>query len=295
MAMGKYSRVDGKKSSSYGLTITIVLLVSLCLVGGWMLMSAPADSVGYSSTRDSESATNNNDTRKEEGDRDLKKVEENEVVDESSGEKAESVEERKEKDDSNGDGNGEKEKKIVEEVESESDEAKEKEKTRLEESTEENRSEDGNGNEEKSEEKSSGENVRESTEKKSNGKDVYPAGDQAEITKETSAGDGAWSTQLVESQKEKKSQESKDQSSSYGWKTCNVTAGPDYIPCLDNWQAIKKLQSTMHYEHRERHCPEESPRCLVSLPDGYKRSIKWPGSREKVKLVYIFWQQNCLR
>lgn len=27
------------------------------------------------------------------------------------------------------------------------------------------------------------------------------------------------------------------------WKLCNVTLGPDYIPCLDNIKAIKKLKS----------------------------------------------------
>lgn len=316
--MGKYSRVDGKKSSSYGLTITIVLVISLCLVGAWMFMSswsAPADSVGYSSNdtaKDVEPVTKN-DLRKEEGDRDQKnfsdeKKEENEVVtennevktdseksaegnqaDESSGEKTEAFEEKKESDDSNGDGDREKEKN-VKEVESESDEANQKEKTQLEESTEENKSENGNGNEEKSDENAK--ETEESTEKSN--KDVFPAGDQAEITKESSTGDGAWSTQLVESQNEKKAQDSsisKDQSS-YGWKTCNVTAGPDYIPCLDNWQAIKKLHTTMHYEHRERHCPEESPRCLVSLPDGYKRSIKWPKSREKVNCFFIQFSPN---
>lgn len=315
--MGKYSRVDGKKSSSYGLTITIVLVISLCLVGAWMFMSswsAPADSVGYSSSdtaKDVEPVTKN-DLRKEEGGRDQKNFsdekEENEVVtennevktdseksaegnqvDESSGEKTEGVEEKKESDDSNGDGAGEKEKN-AKEVESESDEANQKEKTQLEESTEENKSENGNGNEEKSDENAN--ETEESTEKSN--KDVFPAGDQAEITKESSTGDGAWSTQLVESQNEKKAQESsisKDQSS-YGWKTCNVTAGPDYIPCLDNWQAIKKLHTTMHYEHRERHCPEESPRCLVSLPDGYKRSIKWPKSREKVNSFFIQFSPN---
>ncbi|KAJ6305589.1 hypothetical protein OIU78_021018 [Salix suchowensis] len=68
----------------------------------------------------------------------------------------------------------------------------------------------------------------------------------------------------------------------YNWKLCNVTAGPDYIPCLDNLQAIRSLRSTKHYEHRERHCPEEPPTCLVQLPEGYKRPIEWPTSREKI-------------
>ncbi|WZZ49511.1 hypothetical protein YC2023_049618 [Brassica napus] len=316
MAMGKYSRVDGKKSSSYGLTITIVLIVSLCLVGTWMFTSswsASDDSAGYSSTdtaKDVDSVTKNvAEEKKEENEAVTENSQVKTEPEESSGEKTEVVEDRKE----NGDGDEEKEKivkevesesdeskeKVVKEVESESDEAKEKEKTQLEESTEENKSEDGNnGTEENASE------TEESTEKSN--KEVFPAGDQAEITKETTTKDGSWSTQLVESQNEKKAQESsvpKDQQSSYEWKTCNVTAGPDYIPCLDNLQVIKKLQSTMHYEHRERHCPEESPRCLVSLPDGYKRSIKWPNSREKIwynnvphtKLAAIKGHQNWVK
>lgn len=66
------------------------------------------------------------------------------------------------------------------------------------------------------------------------------------------------------------------------WKLCNVTAGADYIPCLDNEKAIKKLHSLKHFQHRERHCPEESPTCLVPLPVGYRRSIEWPKSRDRV-------------
>jgi hypothetical protein len=54
---------------------------------------------------------------------------------------------------------------------------------------------------------------------------------------------------------------------------------------LDNEKAIKKLRSTKHFEHRERHCPEEGPTCLVPLPKGYKTSIKWPNSRDKVILI----------
>ncbi|URD95427.1 hypothetical protein MUK42_29256 [Musa troglodytarum] len=73
------------------------------------------------------------------------------------------------------------------------------------------------------------------------------------------------------------------------WKLCNVTAGPDYIPCLDNEKAIKQLHSFRHFEHRERHCPEEGPACLVLLPDGYKRSIEWPKSRDRI------WYSNVPR
>ncbi|KAJ4879939.1 putative methyltransferase PMT24 [Raphanus sativus] len=262
MAMGKYSRVDGKKSSSsYGLTITIVLIVSLSMVGAWMFMSswsAPTETLHFSSsqttTKDVETTTISKTEFTDE---------ETEVVTESNEEK---TEERKEFDDKNGE----------KDTESES----EKDKTQ----PEENKMEENAGESEDNTEKS-----------------------KAEITKESSTGSGAWSTQLVESQNEKKSQvSSSSYSSSFSsikWKLCNVTAGPDYIPCLDNLQAIRKLHSTKHYEHRERHCPEEAPRCLVPLPEGYKRSIKWPKSREKIwynniphtKLAQVKGHQNWVK
>ncbi|XP_020599603.1 probable methyltransferase PMT27 isoform X1 [Phalaenopsis equestris] len=73
------------------------------------------------------------------------------------------------------------------------------------------------------------------------------------------------------------------------WDLCNVTSGADYIPCLDNVMAVKKLKSWNHYVHRERHCPEKSTACLVPLPKGYKRSIEWPTSRDKI------WYSNVPR
>lgn len=113
--------------------------------------------------------------------------------------------------------------------------------------------------------------------------EVFPSGAQSELLNETTTQNGAWSTQAAESKNEKEAQSDK-QPTGYNWKLCNVTAGYDYIPCLDNWQAIRSLRSTKHYEHRERHCPENPPTCLVPLPEGYKRPIQWPTSREKVKL-----------
>lgn len=114
------------------------------------------------------------------------------------------------------------------------------------------------------------------------GGEVFPSGAQSEILNETATQSGSWSTQAAESKNEKEAQLSSNHLDTYNWKTCNVTAGPDYIPCLDNWQAIRRLRSTKHYEHRERHCPQEPPTCLVPLPEGYKRPIEWPKSREKV-------------
>ncbi|KAI7737314.1 hypothetical protein M8C21_031412, partial [Ambrosia artemisiifolia] len=56
----------------------------------------------------------------------------------------------------------------------------------------------------------------------------------------------------------------------YKWGLCNVTDGPDYVPCLDN--GIK------------RQCPDEPPLCLVPLPKDYKTPIPWPQSRDKIWL-----------
>ncbi|EEC78319.1 hypothetical protein OsI_18053 [Oryza sativa Indica Group] len=91
--------------------------------------------------------------------------------------------------------------------------------------------------------------------------------------------------------------------SSYAWKLCNTEAGPDYIPCLDNLQAIRNLRTTKHYEHRERHCPQHLPTCLVPLPKGYTNPIRWPNSRDQIwynnvphtKLVEYKGHQNWVK
>ncbi|KAL1808546.1 hypothetical protein ACET3Z_025536 [Daucus carota] len=97
----------------------------------------------------------------------------------------------------------------------------------------------------------------------------------------------AWSTQADQSDNhnERKKSPSENQDGSlygYSWQLCNVTAGADYIPCLDNEKAIRQLPSRGHFEHRERHCPEEPPTCLVPTPQGYKTPIEWPHSRDKI-------------
>ncbi|KAL0359144.1 UNVERIFIED_CONTAM: putative methyltransferase PMT23 [Sesamum angustifolium] len=66
------------------------------------------------------------------------------------------------------------------------------------------------------------------------------------------------------------------------WEACKGPVAVDYIPCLDNWKAIKALRSRRHMEHRERHCPDPSPRCLVPLPEGYKIPVLWPKSRDMI-------------
>ena len=71
----------------------------------------------------------------------------------------------------------------------------------------------------------------------------------------------------------------------YQWKLCNVKAGTNYIPCLDNEIAIRNFHHWQHNEHHERHCPKETPDCLVPLPRDYKTPIPWPQSRDKVPIL----------
>ncbi|KAG2239287.1 hypothetical protein Bca52824_090147 [Brassica carinata] len=128
------------------------------------------------------------------------------------------------------------------------------------------------------------------------------------IPKESAESQKSWKSQATESKDEKQRQTSESntiESIMVGkaWELCNETAGYDYIPCLDNEAAIKKLTSRRHFEHRERHCPEDPPTCLVSLPDGYKESIKWPESRDKIwyhnvphtKLAEVKGHQNWVK
>eukprot|EP00252_Welwitschia_mirabilis_P025719 TRINITY_DN8166_c0_g4_i2.p1 TRINITY_DN8166_c0_g4~~TRINITY_DN8166_c0_g4_i2.p1 ORF type:complete len:837 (-),score=183.61 TRINITY_DN8166_c0_g4_i2:471-2981(-) len=118
---------------------------------------------------------------------------------------------------------------------------------------------------------------------------VLPNGEKAELLKENNIEPGNWETQAAESKEEKERQQTRKHTEGSNpnqgkeqWKLCNSSAGADYIPCLDNEEAIKKLHSRSHFEHRERHCPEEAPTCLVPLPQGYKTPIRWPQSRDKI-------------
>nr|CAB3471417.1 unnamed protein product [Digitaria exilis] len=126
----------------------------------------------------------------------------------------------------------------------------------------------------------------------------------------------SWATQADQSHREKDRRDETTTSIDNGgaditggeeheWRLCNVKAGADYIPCLDNVKAIKKLrpENFRRYEHRERHCPDEGPTCLVPLPGGYRRPIEWPQSRDRVwysnvphtKLVEVKGHQNWVK
>ncbi|KAG6774277.1 hypothetical protein POTOM_021629 [Populus tomentosa] len=368
MAMGKYSRVDGKKSSNYCSTITVVVFVALCLVGAWMFMSSSvsvqnSDSSSQEKVNDVKRVAGENnskqfedspgdlpdDATKEDGntvasqsdsqsdvhedqnvtekesegtveDNKDEKTESKNMVEENQDEKTESQEEPKtetekdgkteDRDSNSGDGESNLE---AGEMPAEGDETNKSEQIESEESSGENKSEldegeknsDSAASADENNQEGATENNADSQENDQTSIEILPAGAQSELLNETNTQNGAWSTQVVESQKEKISQQSsisKDQNG-HAWKLCNVTAGPDYVPCLDNWYVIRRLSSTKHYEHRERHCPQEAPTCLVSIPEGYRRSIKWPKSKDKIwyynvphtKLAEVKGHQNWVK
>ncbi|CAH2064422.1 unnamed protein product, partial [Thlaspi arvense] len=170
-----------------------------------------------------------------------------------------------------------------------------------------NTAEDESGNkEEPNTTKDEQQQEEQKDEKKQEGSEASGFG--SGIPKESAESQKSWKSQATESKDEKQRQtsESNNAESMMGgktWTLCNATAGSDYIPCLDNEEAIKKLTSRKHFEHRERHCPEDPPTCLVSLPEGYKESIKWPESRDKIwyhnvphtKLAEVKGHQNWVK
>ncbi|CAH9146149.1 unnamed protein product [Cuscuta epithymum] len=370
MALGKYSRVDGRKSStSYCSTVTIVIFVALCLVGVWLMTSSsvvPVTNSDVSSQEEgksdlktqlhesSESVTGSNDNNNASGESnqadavkskqfedtpgDLpdeatkgdvatqeekssgsqeteRTAEENQKLNEGEQSGGEKKEEPQSTDDSKVQIDNEEDKK--ENVEQKDDDVEKKseegEKTEVKSDTgytekapEENAGERKGDKEDSYGESTDDKKDHEATDEKHQlPNEVFPSGSQSELLNETTTQNGAFSTQATESKNAKEAQKSSgtDTENGYNWKLCNVTAGPDFIPCLDNLDAIKHLRSTKHYEHRERHCPADSPTCLVSLPEGYKRSIEWPTSREKIwyhnvphtKLAEVKGHQNWVK
>nr|XP_015888513.2 probable methyltransferase PMT24 isoform X1 [Ziziphus jujuba var. spinosa]XP_015888515.2 probable methyltransferase PMT24 isoform X1 [Ziziphus jujuba var. spinosa] len=387
MALGKYSRADGRKPSSCCSTVSVVVFVAFCLVGVWMLMSsvvpvqnqdlpsqetinkvkrqvlADTNSKQFEDTSGDlpEDATNDDggagDSRNseiqnieehetsntpEENQEEVALKEQSEVETESQNDSEKSAEENSEDgqmkesendgdEDKNGNSNseaGETNENEQSESEkrsdkSESDTEQDEKKLEREENDDEKKLEREENDDESKQrnkaislteekleqnqdsEQNDGENTNDSQEKSEASIDNFSAGAQSELLKETNTQNDAWSTQATESQNEKELLQTSISKSLNGhtWKICNVTAGPDYIPCLDNWQAIKKLPSRSHYQHRERHCPDEGPTCLVSLPEGYKSPVKWPASRDKIwynnvpntKLAVVKGHQNWVK
>ncbi|GAB2287235.1 hypothetical protein Dimus_021617 [Dionaea muscipula] len=367
MAQAKYSRVDGRKSSSsYCSTVTVVVVAALCLVGVWMLMSLPASPVQNSDLPGEKQknelkdevkdtiATESNTKQFEDNPGDLPEdvtrgdnidsMPQGEKTDESPAQ--EKQEERGEKTDES----SSQEKQEERSSESFGPEAKSDDQTNSETANDEKKTEDAESNKEDGSEdaktdgdkSSSGqkkdiadvsgevktesgdseqktvENSDEVTEqdklkikevdsetKEQATTEVFPSVAQSELLNETTTQTGSWSTQAAESTNEKESQKSSgsEQQAGFSWKLCSTVAGLDFIPCLDNLYAIKHLRTTKHYEHRERHCPEEPPTCLVPLPEGYRRPIEWPKSREMIwysnvphtKLAEVKGHQNWVK
>ena len=353
MAIGKYSRVDGRKSTNYCSKATIVVFVSLCLVGIWMLMPSSVDPVQITdlssqdsstdlSSQDSETDLSSQDSKadlkekvddkfssqsedssggqaddatkeeskpiksedesnsdakesEKESDNNVVETQEEKVVEESSGGISNGEEDSKEEAEGAGEGQPKEENRNSDNEESNSEDKESNPSTEIKENAQsESESKKGetesNPNEATDSPQTEGSVEEPKTMADEKAHVEISAGNQSEILKETTTESGAWTTQAAESENEKKLDKSKlpKDASNYKWKVCNVTAGPDYIPCLDNLQAIRKLPQRDHYQHRERHCPDKAPTCLVSLPEGYRQSIKWPKSREQVYL-YLLW------
>lgn len=352
MALGKYSRVDGRKSSSgYCSTVSIVVVVALCLVGVWMMTSSSAvpaqnsdvsqeNSNGLKAHVTESNDQNNNDSNNEsnngavddkhsseegnskqfednpgdlpedatKGDNNVnpnqeEKNERSEDVEKITEEKQEEKLEEKSEDENKENGDERKEDTPTNESENGDEKKEDEESTVVKNDSESGETNENNSDDnEKTSEESSGEKDGEkeegkvvenkkdeesdqgSTEKKENSSEVFPSGAQSDLLSESTTQNGGFSTQATESKKEKEAQKSSlaENQNGHSWKLCNTSAGPDYIPCLDNLAAIRKLTSTKHFEHRERHCPENPPTCLVPLPEGYQHPIEWPTSREKV-------------
>ncbi|CAL5407511.1 unnamed protein product [Camellia sinensis] len=88
------------------------------------------------------------------------------------------------------------------------------------------------------------------------------------------------STQTTPPEEDRDRFSSKADDVNLSWRLCDGVVAVDYIPCLDNFKAIKSLKSRRHMEHRERHCPDRSLQCLLPLPPGYKVPVPWPKSRD---------------
>ncbi|KAJ6841342.1 putative methyltransferase PMT26 [Iris pallida] len=320
MAMGRGPK---RSSTAYCSTVTLVVFVVLCLLGVWMMRSSMVFPIGMSKSESKEQVSVTDSTTFEDNSGDAtdettsNSSEDHNVADkttENSVEKTQvenPVTDKNESDDSSTiqtsmDAKTEVAETEIQEQNSEQNGAEQSDGEKT--SAEEEKSDDNTTQEEKTEENQDKE-VEQKSDKNKTGTqakdEVFPDGAQSEILKETNTENGAWKTQAAESKNEKEVQKasSKGKNVEYNWKLCNVEAAADYIPCLDNMEAIKKLHSTKHYEHRERHCPEEGPTCLVPIPDGYQRPIQWPNSRDKIwyhnvphtKLAVVKGHQNWVK
>ncbi|KAI7731199.1 hypothetical protein M8C21_011630 [Ambrosia artemisiifolia] len=301
MAVPKHSKNDGRKSTNaYCSTVTLVAFVALCLVGVWMMTSSsvvPLQNLDTTQNNNVKEIIAKSYDTKDSTDENTVKNDETATLDNSKSKQFEDNPGDLPDDATKGDSNANSQQdnnnpKEDDETTNES----EKEIKQDEKPSNSGDAESKNGDEQENNEygkEAKNEDNSQLEKQESEGKndkfdtpktEELPSGDGSELLSETSVKNGSFSTQATESSKEKEGHKSvkPENNKGYNWKLCNVTAGPDYIPCLDNLQAIRSLRTTKHYEHRERHCPENPPTCLVPVPEGYQRPIKWPTSREKI-------------
>ncbi|XP_072966973.1 probable methyltransferase PMT27 isoform X1 [Typha angustifolia] len=330
-------RSSSAASSSSCYYVTTLVFVALCIAGVWMLTSSsispsqatiatPSTIRNFSSKKSSPKIVATRVTEEEEDDEDKKGADlakDRETIGSSAGADGEE-EERNERNQEEEEEAGvkEQESKVAgEEAQREHDEqlpTNEAEESQQEEVKQQTQTEEKiqQVTDENPQEQMEGKKEEEEKESRNAG-DSLPEGGRSEMPNESNGKKRPWTTQADQSLNEEERREEEElpsgnagggleenveNSSELDWKLCNVTAGTDYIPCLDNEKAIKKLDHK-HFVHRERHCPEESPTCLVPLPKGYKRSIEWPKSREKIwyynvphtKLAEVKGHQNWVK
>ncbi|KAL4566194.1 hypothetical protein LXL04_030305 [Taraxacum kok-saghyz] len=307
MAQGKYSRVDGKKSSCS--TATVMVVFGVCLIGVWMSMSssvAPGQILDlpaqHSKTELKAKVSANPSPQFEDNSGDLPedaiKDGVNQETNQGTDEKTSDAEDPPKMEVNDEKPTSRTEESNTKDLENGDEKINEERPT--------SRNEESNtGDESDSSESGKSKSKLKSEDEDNKKTETSPPADQSEILQETRTENRAFSTQEAESANEKESREPDvlKYQDVYEWKTCNVTTGPDFIPCLDNIGALKTIHTTLHYEHRERHCPTESPTCLVPLPKGYKTPIMWPRSRDQIwynnvphtKLAAVKGHQNWVK
>ncbi|KAI5069484.1 hypothetical protein GOP47_0016133 [Adiantum capillus-veneris] len=307
MAAGRHFRND-KQMPSFYVMATIAVFVALCLIGMWMLSSPSGDEVvprGESILVSEREGVHE------------KKESEPQQFEESAGDVEQETQEKVEQspltqsdspEDGSETGEDNKEPETVDSEENKEPETvdnEEKKEPEADPDTE-KPTPDVQGDHEEVKGKD-----EEGTQEEEKGSDLEESGAaQSEIQIETKeVPNNNWETQASESKEEKetvageeqnpdegvaseetpndeedgaKKAGSEDKSGSDEWSLCNAEGAADYIPCLDNKEAIKNLPSSKHYEHRERHCPSSPPTCLVPLPQDYHSPVPWPKSRNEV-------------
>ncbi|KAL2498575.1 putative methyltransferase PMT26 [Abeliophyllum distichum] len=293
MALGKYSRVDGRKSSSgYCSTVTIVVFVALCLVGVWMMTSSSVVPVQNSDVsqenknevrthvRESNDDNDNNGTNNESGN-----IASDDSISSDDGKTKQfednpgDLPEDATKGDSHASSSQEEKNGKSEETEKTTEEnPEEKSKYEKKEYIEEKKED---------EEEKNGEEKKEDGESQKENKDSETAetnennSDDNEKKSEESSGD-AKDGDKGEGQIEEKVDEKKDKES-------------DQVSGSFHQLSITNIgRGTV---------PEKPPTCLVPVPEGYQRSIEWPRSREKIwyhnvphtKLAEVKGHQNWVK